>query len=148
MIENIRVAGKEWRPSAVPEDLKKFHVQSLVVEISGHDFQISWAGAISPFYNPVCFGAVDWSPAGSRIRIGFGLSKRDAARMLPYAFMAIFPLLINPTKVYWGLFGLMFFCLGGWALHNRAHEPMRSRLIDVVNKAARDTPKSVREIWA
>lgn len=136
VIENIRAAGKQWRPSAVPEDLKRFNVQRLSVEISGLDFEMHWAGSISPFYNPVCYGTVDSGPSGSRICIGFGLNKKHLRIIALYALAAIIPLTTDGDKIYWSLFGLMFIILGFWALHNRSKEPMRSRLIDVVRDAA------------
>jgi hypothetical protein len=135
VIENIRAAGKEWRQSAIPEDLKRFKVQ-LSVEISGYDFEMHWAGSVSPFYNPVLYGAVDWTPMGSRIRIGFGRNKKILRLMALYAAMAILPLLNGGDRIYWTLSTIMAISLGFSALHNRRKEPMRSRLIDVVRDAA------------
>jgi hypothetical protein len=71
VLDNLRARGREWRESAVPEDLKKLTVRNLAVATNGSTFQMQWTGNVSPLYNPLCFGTVQPYGNGSRIRAGF-----------------------------------------------------------------------------
>jgi hypothetical protein len=136
VIENLRARGKQWRPTAVPADLQRFKVESLVVAITDLDFEICWSGDISPFYNPVIFGEVEPTIHGSRIRAGFGISRRAIYLMTLYAIMAILPLLDGGRLLTWILAALMAITLSIAAFHNRNDEPMRTRLVEVLATAA------------
>jgi hypothetical protein len=136
VIENLRTRGKQWRASAVPEDLRKFKVETLEVTIDDLEFEMRWFGDVSPFYNPVIYGQVEPTINGSRIRAGFGISRRTIYLMTLYAIMAILPLLNGGTRFQWILAGFMATSLSFWAFHNRNDQPMRTRLVEVLATAA------------
>jgi hypothetical protein len=137
VIENLRARGKQWRASAVPDDLKRFKVETLEVTIDDLEFEIRWFGDVSPFYNPVILGEIEPTIKGSRIRAGFGISRRTIFLMTLYAIMAILPLLNGGgDRLTWILAAVMAVALSIWALHNRSDEPMRSRLVEVLATAA------------
>jgi hypothetical protein len=138
VIENIRAAGREWRASAVPEDLRKFSVSGLGVEISGYDFVMHWGGNLSPLFNPACYGAVGWAPGGSRIRIGFGRNPTSLKLVALYALMGSMSVLMGTSRTSRWLGVMMLVLVAVAILHNRNEEPMRSRLIDVVDRAAHE----------
>jgi hypothetical protein len=137
VLENLRARGREWRESAVPEDLRKFKVQTLGVEITGSQFQMHWLGNISPFYNPLCYGTVEQAGNGSRITAGFKLAPREVLLIVALASMALLPMLLGSTSsIQWLLSVFMLACLAWAALKNRTSEPMRARLIEVLTNAA------------
>ena len=137
VLENLRVRGREWRDSAVPEDLRKFKVQTLGLEITGSEFQMHWLGNISPFYNPLCYGTVEQAGNGSRITAGFKRALRQVLLIVALASMALLPILLGSTsRIQWLLSVLMLACLALAVLKNRTSEPMRTRLIEVLTNAA------------
>jgi hypothetical protein len=136
VIENLRARGKQWRTATVPEDLKRFKVERLDVGINDLEFEIHWAGDISPFYNPVIFGEVEPTIHGSRIRAGFGISRRTIFLITLYAIMAILPLLNGAPPFTWILAAFMATSLSIWTFRNRNDEPMRTRLVEVLATAA------------
>jgi hypothetical protein len=142
VIENLRIRGKEWRESAVPEDLRKFKVTGLGVTTKGSEFELYWGGDISPFYNPVCFGSVEAVGTGSRISAGFKLHARTILMMGALAAMAIMPLIGGGSTFSWILAGVMFALLVAGAVKNRSAEPMRARLIETLASAARQPAKN------
>jgi len=137
VLENLRARGRQWRQSAVPEDLRKFKVYSLGVETTGSEFQMYWLGRISPFYNPLCFGTVEQTANGSRISAGFKLSRREFIFIGAALGGAVLPLLLGMwTTVYVGYFVVMLMLLAPMVMKNRTAEPMRARLIEVLANAA------------
>jgi hypothetical protein len=136
VIENLRARAKEWRAAAVPEDLKKFKVERLDAVIDDLDFEIRWVGDVSPFYNPVIYGQVEPTIHGSRIRAGFGISRRTIFIMTLYAIAAILPLLNGGDRFTWILAAFMATSLSIWAFRNRSDQPMRTRLVEVLATAA------------
>jgi len=138
VLENLRTRGRQWRASSVPDDLRnKFKVGGLGVEIKGSEFRMYWHGQISPFYNPLCFGTVEQTTNGSRITAGFKLSRRELISIGAYATSALLPFLMgHPSAFTWLLAAVMFVCLAAWTMKNRASEPMRARLIEVLANAA------------
>ena len=136
VLDNLRIRGRAWRAAAVPEDLKKFKIHGMSVDIDDTEFTMHWLGNISPFYNPVCFGQIEPLGNGSRIRAGFTISQRTVVMIVLYAIAAILPVLNVRSALTWSLFGFMMITLSIWVLHNRADEPMRTRLIEVLRYAA------------
>jgi hypothetical protein len=137
VLENLRTRGREWRESAVPEDLRNFKVQTLGVEIKGSEFQMYWLGRISPFYNPLCFGTVEQTANGSRISAGFKLTRHEFIFMGAALGGAALPLLLGMwTTFYVGYFVVMLILLAPMVMKNRTAEPMRTRLIEVLTNAA------------
>ena len=137
VLENLRARGREWRESAVPEDLRKFKVQILGVEITGSEFQMHWLGDISPFYNPMCYGTVEEAGNGSRITAGFKSAPREVLLIVALGGMAVLPMLLGSTsRIQWLLGAFMLACLAWAVLKNRTSEPMRTRLIEVLTNAA------------
>lgn len=137
VLENLRARGREWRESSVPEDLRKFKVQTLTVEIEGSQFRMRWFGGPNPFYNPWCFGTVQPYGEGSRIRAGFKLSAREFLVIGAIVALAVLRLLGRRSIVNWMLFGAMvMLAIFTWA-RNRSAEPMRARLIEVLANTAR-----------
>jgi hypothetical protein len=145
VLENLRVRGKEWRASAIPEDLRKLKVGALHVEIDGSEFKIRW-GPANPLYNPMCFGTVQPYGEGSRIRGGFKLSLRDATPLALFGVATLLPLLLDWSIAHWAFFGFAIFMAAFVGLRYRSVEPMRSRLVDVLSEAAK-TPAPQRA-WA
>jgi hypothetical protein len=136
VLENLRARGREWRATAIPEDLRKRKVGNLLVEIEGAGFQMRWTG-VNPFFNPTCFGTVQPYRDGSRIRAGFKLYKRDFVFIGAAFAGAVFPLLMGRwSTFYLGYFGLMVIFLSAVVLKNRTSEPMRTRLVEVLEIAA------------
>ena len=142
VIANLGSRG--WRESQIPEDLKKFKVTSLAVERKGLEFEMYWNGAISPFYNPVCFGIVQPYGNGSRIRAGFKLNSKMFRFFAVVAFSALIFPLPNPSLWELALSGLMLSTIAYPLLKNRTREPMRTRLIDVLTEAA-NAPKRIAD---
>ena len=137
VLENLRARGREWRESAVPEDLRKFKVQTLAVEIEGSEFRMHWPANVSPFYNPLCYGTVEQIGNGSRITAGFKRAPREVLLIVALASMALVPMLLGSTsRIQWLLGALMLACLVPAVLMNRTSEPMRTRLIEVLTNAA------------
>ena len=137
VLENLRARGREWRESAVPEDLRKFKVRILGVELTGSEFRMHWVGDISPFYNPMCYGTVEQAGNGSRITAGFKLSPREVRLIVALASMALLPILLGSTSRIQWLWGMFMLASLAWAvLKNRTSEPMRARLIEVLTNAA------------
>ena len=139
VLENLRARGREWRESAVPEDLRKFKVQTLTVEIEGSQFQMRWLGSPNPFYNPRCFGTVQPYGDGSRVRAGFKLDPKDFRILGLTAAMVIIGVLGPHSTFNWVLFGAMAIFTIFIAARNRSAEPMRARLIEVLANAAKET---------
>jgi hypothetical protein len=142
VIENLRIRGKEWRESAVPEDLRKFKVTGLSVTAKGLEFELYWGGDISPLYNPVCFGSVEPVGTGSRINAGFKLHARNILMIGGFASMAIMPLIGGGSTDSWLLAGVMFAILLATVVKNRTAEPMRARLIEMLANAAQQPVKN------
>ena len=137
VLENLRARGRQWRQSAVPEDLRKFKVYSLGVETTGSEFQMYWLGRISPFYNPLCFGTVEQTANGSRISAGFKLTRHEFIFIGAALGGAVLPLLLGRwTTFYVGYFVVMLILLAPMVMKNRTAEPMRARLIEVLANAA------------
>ena len=137
VIENIRARGKDWPESAIPDDLRKFKVRSLAVEIDGSQFEIRWVGNISPLYNPVCFGIVEPYGDGSRIRGGFKLQGRLLSFLYYVATAAIVAFLISQLDRDWQIFTAIIAVLLFIAAINGRREPKRAALIEVLTTAAR-----------
>ncbi len=136
VLENLRERGREWRESAIAEEFRKHKVGKLLVEIEGAGFQMRWA-PFNPFYNPMCFGTVQPYRDGSRIRAGFKLYKRDFVFMGAAFSGAVFPLLMGFWSTFYvASFALMVILLSPMILKNRTSEPMRTRLIEVLEIAA------------
>jgi hypothetical protein len=142
VLENLRVRGKEWRESAVPEDLRKLKIGSLSVEIEGSQFQMRWLGDTNPFYNPLCFGTAQPYGDGSRIRAGFKLTTKDFLIVGCVAAMPVLGLLGRQSIFNWVLVGIMVMLLIYTAARNRSAEPMRTRLIEVLTNAAKGPVKN------
>ena len=136
VLGNLRERGWEWRESSIPDDLKKVKAGVMTVEIDGSQFEMQWGSAGNPFFNPVCFGIVQPYGDGSRIRAGFKLSKIQLRLFAIYTFMAEINLFGERTWVTWLLFGFMTVVLLYAAMRYRNAEPMRSRLIEALSKAA------------
>jgi hypothetical protein len=136
VIENLRTVEGELRESGVPEDLRKFNVRNLALEVTELYFEMRWIGSISPFYNPVCHGSVDRTPTGSRIRIAFGLNRGDVSIMAILVLGVTLPFLTGGSKLKWVFLAVMLVILAYGAFHNRSAEPMRARLIEIVSRAA------------
>jgi hypothetical protein len=128
--------GGESRESSVPDDLRKIGVSGLSVSLSGNEFTAQWQGRISPLYNPVCFGAVDPTDAGSRISAWFKLRPRDivAAFCLVAVPAAAIATGRSPVR-------LLYFCVIGAILAillggRGKPERLRTHLLEVLNEAA------------
>jgi len=128
-----------WREGAIPEDLRKFKVTGLAVEKKGREFEMHWAGSISPLYNPVCFGIAQPLGDGSRLRAGFKLDRRSLRLFGLFTAMPIVSLMGRLDTFILILAALMFISVGSAMVRNRTSEPMRSRLIDVLTDAAKAT---------
>lgn len=139
VLENLRTRGREWRESAVPEDLKKFTVRNLAVATDGSTFQMQWAGNVSPLYNPLCFGTVQPYGNGSRIRAGFRLNRRALIAIGYLPAMVVVSLVGGDrSTVIWVLVAIAIVIVAftfGW---NRTSEPMRARLVEVLATAAQE----------
>jgi hypothetical protein len=151
VLENLRARGREWRESAVPQDLKEVKAQTLDVKIEGAQFEIRWVGVWNPFFNPLCFGTVQPYGDGSRIRAGFKLSPRGLRLFGVYASLVIVTVLGPPSTFKWVFSASLAILLIFIALRRRGPEPMRARLIENLAKAARGaatesgTPSSTRK---
>jgi Flp pilus assembly protein TadB len=141
VLDNLRNRGKEWRESAVPDDLKKLKVAVLALQIDGSQFQMHWLGASNPFFNPVCFGTVQPYGDGSLVRAGFKLSVRNLVLVGCFAATAILSILTWRSTVSWTLFGITAALLLFTLVRNRSAEPMRTRLVEVLSSAALQAPK-------
>jgi hypothetical protein len=136
VLENLCTRGREWRESAIAENLRKHKVGKLFVEIEGSQFEMRW-GAANPFFNPTCFGTVQPYGEGSRIRAGFKLYKRDFVFMGAAFTGAVFPLVMGMWSTFYvGYFAVMVILLSPMVLKNRTSEPMRTRLIEALESAA------------
>ncbi len=142
VLDNLRARRHQWRESAVPEDLRKFKVQSLGVEIKGSQFELHWLGQISLFYNPLCFGTVEQTSNGSRINAGFKLYKRGFVFIGAALASAVLPLLLDWSTFHWLYFVVILGLLAPMVMKNRTSEPMRARLIDVLANAAGQSAKA------
>ncbi|MGH7603360.1 MAG: hypothetical protein ACRENK_05090 [Gemmatimonadaceae bacterium] len=138
VIKNLRIRGKEWRPSVMPEDLRKLKISKLAVKTEGSDFEIRWVGDLNPFYNPVIFGRVESRGSGSRIEASFKLNRRNilVTVVLPLA-MVVMGLAEDPNPVWLVFSALMIIIVSIIIVRKRTDEPMRARLIEVLNTAAR-----------
>lgn len=148
VIEKLRQRGREWRKSALPDDLKTFRIETLLVKIDGSDFEISWTGDVNPFYNPVVFGTVEARGNGSHIQAGFKLNRR---RIVAFVILPLIMVLLglspHPTRIWLVLSALMVIAVSILFVRKRTDEPMRTRLIEVLNAAAKsDAAGSSREI--
>ena len=144
VLENLRDRGREWRPSAMPDSLKKAKVVGLKIKISGAEFEMRWLARSNPLYNPLCHGLVQPYGDGSRIRAGF---RRDRKAfwmlMLPFASIAL-SFFIHRDFWYGVIGGAMLAYTALFLLTRRTPEPMRSALIEVIEKAARQRPRETR----
>src|SRR5437868_4471029 len=43
VIENLEARGREWRESAIPDDVREF-ASSLAVQVEGSEFKMKWSG--------------------------------------------------------------------------------------------------------
>jgi hypothetical protein len=138
VIEKLRVRGKEWRKSALPEDLREFRIEKLAVKTEGSEFEISWEGDTNPLYNPVSFGKLEPRGSGSQIKAAFKLNRRTitAFVVLPLAMVAI-GVSLHPDTVSVVLSAFMLIAVSIMFVRKRTDEPMRTRLIEVLEAAAR-----------
>jgi hypothetical protein len=143
VLDNLRARGREWRESAVPEDLKKLTVRNLAVATNGSTFQMQWTGNVSPLYNPLCFGTVQPYGNGSRIRAGFRLNRRAFIPIGYLPAMVIVSLIGGDrSTVIWVVVAIATVTVAftlGW---NRTSEPMRTRLVEVLTTAAQEPTSS------
>ncbi|GAC1409930.1 MAG: hypothetical protein NVSMB53_03130 [Gemmatimonadaceae bacterium] len=51
VLENLRARGREWRESALPQDLRG-SAQTLDVKIESGRFEMHWIGGGNPFFKP------------------------------------------------------------------------------------------------
>lgn len=136
VLENLRARGREWRESAVPEDLRQYKVTSLAVDVSGSEFSLRWVGNTSPLHNPVYFGSVETTGQGSRIHARF---KRDLKALHPLFFLfplAIVQVVSHQSAVTWLLLAAWLLILGSMARGSNRKGLLRARLIDVLTTAA------------
>jgi hypothetical protein len=140
VLENLRARGREWRASAVPEDLRPYNVTNLTADVSGSEFALRWVGSASSFYSPVCFGVVERTSQGSSIKARF---KRDLKAIKPILFL--FPLAIlqfaSDRSAVTGLLVVAWVLILASMARGRNHKgPLCARLIDVLTTAARQKP--------
>ena len=134
--ENLTARAKEWRESAIPVDLRTFKVHSLLVNGRDSYFESHWIGHVSPFYNPVCFGTIEPAGSGSRITVRFKRDENDILPMVAWALSAIFYVITEPSTFSWVNVVVLLIAITYTSLRNRASEPMRTRLIEVLTTAA------------
>jgi hypothetical protein len=144
VLENLRERGREWRESAMPESVKKAKVVGLKLEITGAEFEMRWLARSNPLYNPLCYGIVQPYGQGSRIRAGFRVDQKAFwMLMLPFASIAL-SFFIHAEFWYGVLAGLFVIYTAFLLLTRRTPEPMRSALIEVIERVARQRPNKTR----
>ena len=140
VLENLRARGREWRASAVPEDLRPYNVTNLTADVSGSEFALRWVGTNSPFYSPVCFGVVERTAQGSRIKARF---KRDMKAIQPILFLFSLAILqfASDRSVVSGILLVAWVLILASMARGRNHKgPLLARLIDVLTIAAQQKP--------
>jgi hypothetical protein len=142
VVENLRLRGKEWRESAVPEELRKLSVTGLVVTTSGSSFTLYWLGNIGPFYNPFCFGSVEPAGNGSRIVARFKLNTHGVVFAFFLPVMLILHSFTAQSPLLWVALAVATFMYAFVAGGNRGTDLLRARLIEVLATAAQ-TPVEV-----
>ena len=136
VVANLRARGKEWRESAIPDDLRKLKVGSLGVSISDMTFDLCWYGSVSPFYNPVCTGTMEPTSDGTRITARF---RRDLRTVMPYFLMVgllIIQVAIEPRPIPVIILGIFVILFAGMARGKNKVPALRAGLIDVLTTAA------------
>jgi len=135
VLNNLRQRGREWRESAIPDDLRQVKAGNLGVEIDGSGFKLRW-GAANPFYNPVCFGTVQPYGAGSRIRAGFKMDLKALQIFWLFGASALLAALVNGGAFNWAMLAFMVILVITLWARRQTSEPMRTRLIEVLNASA------------
>lgn len=137
VLDRLRKWKDEWRVSAMPESMRKSKIVGLKMKIDGAQFEMRWLSRSNPLYNPLCYGIVQPYGEGSRIRAGFRIDQKAFwMLMVPFGAIAL-SFFIHADYWYGAIGGAMLIYTAFLLVTRRTPEPMRSALVEVLEKVAR-----------
>ena len=141
VLDNLRARGREWRESAIPEELRKIGVRGLSVQLDDDTFAMRWSGNVSPIYSPALKGAIEDTKSGSEIAAGFGLMPLTKGAIVYLVAIPIQLLLQWDWIGSWIIAGVLGLFLIQLLISGRGRtETFKSHLVIVLEDALRMGP--------